>query len=113
MTDTLTADPKATKFRAEIIGKLDERIALLTEMRDRCNGVEARARFLGKVAGVEAVKEKVQENLNRYNESAPLSLLLGRMSFFGFSLAERFTDEYKAKMSGISEANYIISEYRH
>jgi len=109
----LTIDPQATKFRAEIIGKLDEHIALLTEMHDRCKGQESRARFSNKVVGVQAVKEKVQEKLNRYNEFAPIDLLAGSVWSASFFTAERFTDEYSAQRSGIGEANYIISEYCH
>lgn len=105
-------DPKAAKFRAEIIGKLDERIALLTEMHDRCKGAESRARFSNKVVGVQAVKEQVQEKLNRYNEFAPIELLAGRFSYSSIPFGERHTDEYAAQRSGMHEAENIIWEYR-
>jgi hypothetical protein len=105
-------DPKAAKFRAEIIGKLDEHIALLTEMRDRCKAEESRARFNNKVIGVQAIKEQVQEKLNRYNEFAPIELLAGRVPYYSSTLtAKRFTDEYRAQQSGLGEAVGIVREY--
>jgi hypothetical protein len=109
----LTIDPKVTKFRAEIIGKLDEHIALLTEMHDRCKAEESRARFSNKVIGVQVVKEQVQAKLDRYNEFAPIELLAGSAWSSASFTAERFTEAYSAQQSGMREAADIVWEYRH